>query len=553
MCAGSVWHGREKNISADAIMLTAAQGGERGTTMKPSRHTSSVWMKWSDLPVRTPLDEDIKTDVCVVGAGIAGLSAAYMLAQAGKSVVVLDDGPIGGGETNRTTAHLASAIDDRYFNIERWHGQRGAQLAAESHARAISVIEHIITREGIDCDFSRLDGYLFAPPGVEMKDLEKEYDAARRAGLGGLELTHHSPLAQVSTGPALRFPMQGQLHPLKYLFALAELVERDGGQIFTDTRVIDVDGVDSPTVLTSTGPVVRAEAVIVAANVPFINRYAMHTKQAAYRTYVIAATIPARTVPLALFWDILDPYHYVRLGVNGGGGGKDLLIVGGEDHKTGQANDGNARWEQLEIWACDLFPMIDEICDRWSGQIIEPIDGLAYIGLNPTDRGPVYIATGDSGMGMTHGTIAGMILSDLILGRSNPWHDLYRPSRRTLHAAGEFIRENLNVANRYADWLRKPSGSPEHIRRSCGGVSGRGRDKTAVYVDSEGNCHKLSATCPHLGCVLSWNPSESSWDCPCHGSRFDTDGEILNGPANRAMSKARGRKEPPSGKDKEAA
>ncbi|NLW87422.1 MAG: FAD-dependent oxidoreductase [Planctomycetes bacterium] len=522
--------------------------------MKPSRHTSSVWMKWADLPTRPKLEKDLKTDVCIVGAGIAGLSAAYTLGKLGRSVVVLDDGPIGGGETNRTTAHLSNAIDDRYYSIERIHGRRGAQMAADSHTQAINRIEEIVRKEGIDCDFSRLDGYLFVPPGWDEEDLEKEHEAAKRAGLADLKLTHHSPLAQVSTGASLKFPNQGQLHPLKYLFALAELVERNKGVIFTDTHVKDVEAGDSPAVLTTRGPIVRAEAVIVAANTPFIDRYAIHTKQAAYRTYVIAASVPAGSVPRALFWDMMDPYHYVRLQPDGGGNGADLLIIGGEDHKTGQANDGQERWNQLEIWGCDLFPMIDEVVDRWSGQVMEPIDGLAFIGKNPTDKGEVYIATGDSGMGMTHGTIAGMLLGDLIVRRASEWEDLYRPNRHPMHAAAEFVKENLNVANRYADWLRKSEKRSEiSIKPGEGGIVGPGRDKVAVYRDKEEQLHKFSASCPHLGCVVSWNSTESSWDCPCHGSRFDSDGNLLNGPANHPMGKAVPEEERKPQKGKEAA
>jgi Rieske Fe-S protein len=218
-----------------------------------------------------------------------------------------------------------------------------------------------------------------------------------------------------------------------------------------------------------------------------------------------------------------------------------VLIVGGEDHKTGQAGDHEERYARLEAWARERFPMIQGVEFRWSGQVLETIDGLAFLGRNPLDEPNVFIATGDSGMGMTHGTIAGMLLTDLILGRENPWATLYDPARKTLRAIGEFARENLNVLAQYADWLTPGDvSSPEEVRPGTGAVVRRGLAKVAVYRDEQGVLHERSAACPHLGCVVGWSDAEKTWDCPCHGSRFDRYGRVLNGPANRDLTPAGG-------------
>ena len=249
----------------------------------------------------------------MIGAGIAGLTTAYLLAREGKEVVVLDDGPIGGGETGRTTAHLSNAIDDRYYEIQRLHGADGARLAAESHTSAISRIEAIVGEEKIECDFERLDGYLFAAPGDSLDVLERELAAAHNAGLLDVTLVERAPLASFNSGPCLRFPRQGQFHPLKYLKALAGAIERDGGRIFTFTHADKVEGGSPAQIGTKQGAVVTAEAVVVATNTPVNNVVAIHTKQAAYRTYAIAAQVPRGSITRALYWDTGDPYHYMRL------------------------------------------------------------------------------------------------------------------------------------------------------------------------------------------------------------------------------------------------
>lgn len=488
----------------------------------------SPWMSFP-MPSFPPLEADAHVDVCVVGAGIAGMTAAYLLGKKGKRVMVIDDGAVGGGMTSRTTAHLTNAIDDRYYDLERLHGEDGARLAAQSHFAAIEAIEAIVENEGIDCDFARVDGYLFLPPDGESDELVREYDAAVRVGVEGLAWVDAAPIDGFDTGRCLRFPRQGQFHPMKYLAGLARAIQRDGGIIHCGVHANEIE--DGQCVRTSSGLRISCDDIVVATNVPINDRLAIHTKQAPYMTYVVAARVPRGTVTPALFWDTLDPYHFVRLDKLDG----EILIVGGEDHKTGQADDPERRFANLELWMRERFPMAREVLCRWSGQIMETQDFLAFAGRNPGDR-RTYVATGDSGMGMTHGTIAAILITDLIHGATVPWAHLYDPSRITVKAAGTFARENANVAWQYTGHVRAGElESVEDIRAGSGAVVRHGLRKLAAYRDPKGELHLMSATCTHLGCPVSWNHAENTWDCKCHGSRFDAMGAVVSGPANRAL------------------
>jgi glycine/D-amino acid oxidase-like deaminating enzyme/nitrite reductase/ring-hydroxylating ferredoxin subunit len=501
-----------------------------------SGSTRSIWMATAETPDLPRVTQDMRANVCIIGAGIAGMTTAYLLARAGRGVIVIDDGPVGGGETGRTTAHLTAALDDRYYKIEKLHGQGGAKLAAESHSAAISRIEFIASQEDIDCDFERVDGYLFLGGTSTRDELERELDAARRAGLHDVEIVERAPFESWHTGPALRFPRQAQFHPLKYLNGITRAVIRDGGQVFSSTHAEKIQDGEPCRVTTSDGHVITADHIVVATNSPVNDWVILHTKQAAYRTYVIGASVPHGSIPRGLYWDTPDPYHYIRLqevdSRVDSAGLEDILIVGGEDHKTGQEDDAEARFRCLEEWTRERFPMVRSIDFRWSGQVMEPVDYLAFIGKNPGTDEHTYVATGDSGNGMTHGTIAGILITDLILGRKNTWSTLYDPSRKTLRAAGEFLRENLNVAAQYADWATAGDvDSFDEIPPDTGAVIRQGARKIAVYKDSEGNIHQRSAVCTHLYCIVDWNSAEKTWDCPCHGSRFDPYGQVVNGPA----------------------
>jgi glycine/D-amino acid oxidase-like deaminating enzyme/nitrite reductase/ring-hydroxylating ferredoxin subunit len=501
----------------------------------------SFWEATADEPALHSLRENSEADVCIVGAGIAGLSIGYELSRTGQKVIVLDDGAIGRGMTGRTTAHLVNALDDRYYDIEKYHGEDGARMAAQSHSAAVDRIETIAAQERIDCDFERLDGYLFEPPNESLENLEKEFEACRRAGLD-VDWVKNAPIDAFDTHRAIRFPRQGQIHPLKYIQGLADAIVRNGGRIFGGTKVEEAIGGANARVITANKMTVTAKAIVVASNTPINDRYVIHTKQAPYTTYVIGLEVRRGDVTPALFWDTAEragmetglgpvPYHYVRLG-KGDEAGNEILIVGGEDHKTGQAEDFEQRFQRLEDWARVRWPKAGAVTFQWSGQVMEPVDSMGYIGRNPADEDNVYIVTGDSGNGMTHGAIAGMLIPELIRRGDHAWRKLYDPSRITLRTTPDFAKENINVAAQYTDYFTTGDvASADDLSPGEGAVIRRGLKKIAVYRDEAGALHEMTAICPHLKCIVHWNRTETTWDCPCHGSRFDALGKVLNGPS----------------------
>jgi glycine/D-amino acid oxidase-like deaminating enzyme/nitrite reductase/ring-hydroxylating ferredoxin subunit len=496
----------------------------------------SFWTDSTSSPEYPSIGADMNTEVVVIGAGIAGLSIAYNLVKAGRKVIVLEDGLVGSGETGRTTAHLVNALDDRYFEIEKTFGENVARLAASSHTAAINFIESTSKTEKIECDFRRLDGFLFLHPSDKTKSLQDEFEATRRAGIA-TELLATLPNMVNHEGPCLRFPFQAQFHPMKYVLGLSKAITEAGGQIFCKSHVSDVtkEGV------TVNDFRVTAQDIVVATNSPINDRVTMHTKQHAYRTYVIAAEIPKDSLTPSLWWDTGDqnsrwvakPSHYVR--TQPFNDVSDLLIIGGEDHKTGQAEAENVREElryvALEDWARKRFPQITNIAYTWSGQVLEPVDMLGFIGRNPGDEN-IFIVTGDSGNGMTHGTIAGMLICDLIMGKANPWEKIYDPKRITFSTATDFLREAGNMAAQYGDYFTAGDiDSISKLDNDSGAIMRVGAQKVAVYKDASSQLHVFSAVCPHLGCYVRWNGDERSFDCPCHGSRFSCEGKVLNGPA----------------------
>ena len=503
----------------------------------------SFWIDTTSILAFEKPHQDIAVEVLIIGGGIAGLTTAYKLLEAGKKIVLVEDGFLGSGETGRTTAHLTCALDDRYYYLENTFGKENAHLAAESHSAAIDEIEKIVNNLKIDCSFKRVSGYLFLHPSDKEKNLEEEFNAVQKAGLNTTMLNNTPYLAGAENQKSIEFKNQGQFHILHYLKGLAQAVIDLGGTIFTEAHAKNI---------TKNGAVVngfnfQAKQIVVATNTPINDVLTMHTKQHAYRTYVIGGKIPKGSLPYALWWDTGDtkskwvsqPYHYVRL--ESFDDEYDLLISGGEDHKTGQADEEGIseaeRYERLETWTRQYFPMLDEISYKWSGQVMEPYDSLGFMGRNPGDKN-IYIITGDSGNGMTHATIGAMIIKDQILGIKNKWEDLYSPSRITFKAFGDFIKEAGNMASQYLDWITASDlNNTADLKAGDGGILTIGLKKVAVYRDYNNTLQAFSAVCPHLGCIVKWNSDEKTFDCPCHGSRFAADGTVTNGPATSDLHK----------------
>ena len=491
--------------------------------------TTSIWLATADSATFPRLDGDRTVDVAIVGAGITGLTAALLLAQAGKNVLVLDSGQIGQGVSAYTTAHLTTMYDVGYAQIEKDFDETSARLVAESSRVAIERIAQWVQDEQIDCDFERVDGYLYSEDAADEQTLHDEIDAASRAGIEA-EWVAETPLP-FAVHRALRLPNQAQFNPLPYLHALARAVERHGGSVCELTRVDSVDGGDACTVTTERGTV-TANAVIIATHMP-INDLYLFTKAEPYRSYVLGVRLNG-AVPVGLYWDSEDPYHYTRNYRDEQG---EVLIVGGEDHKTGHESDTEQPFRNLEAYVRERYD-VSEIAYRWSAQWYDPIDGLPFIGEYPL-RPHVYAATGYSGNGMTMGTLAGMMLADEILDVDNPYHDLYSINRfKPLVGGPSMIKAGIDEAIRFvADRFKTDADDTSEVPLGEGRVLKVDGEQTAVYRDERGVLHNLSPICTHLGCIVNWNTAEKSWDCPCHGGRFTATGEVLEGPPSKDLAR----------------
>ena len=498
-------------------------------------HTRSIWMEQA-VPKARSLDHPERCDVAVVGSGIAGLSCAYELALRGRSVVVVDRSDIGSGMTARTTAHLASALDDDYAKLIQLRGAECAHQLYQSLVAAIDRVEEIQKSESIDCDFARVDGYWVLAAGTPSSRLDEELKACKEIGVDVVDCRDQTALHTERLVRSLRFPRQARLHPTKYLAGLVRAVKRKNGRIFANSCVNSIEEKQGEMLLTTAqGHKIRAADVVVATNSPVNVQVPIHAKQAPYRTYAIAAKIQRNALEDALYWDTHDPYHYVR--IQPLSERTNAVIVGGEDHKSGQADDGGRRFAALEAWARDRLPQLGEITHRWSGQCLEPSDHVGFIGPSP-DNEHVMIVSGDSGQGITNGVVAGIMVADLLTVGSSPWSELYDPSRKVGSSVSEFISENITPLMNFAEYLNADDMSVvETLKAGEGRVIRNGLEKFAACRDQDGKLHLHSASCTHLGCVVHWNTLEQCWDCPCHGSQFGPDGTALNGPAVSPLAK----------------
>jgi glycine/D-amino acid oxidase-like deaminating enzyme/nitrite reductase/ring-hydroxylating ferredoxin subunit len=519
-------------LSHDGVRFHDLAGLLLGTPIALLSAMSSTGALWQDFPVTRNFpqlaDDDLHVDVAIVGGGITGLTSAYLLKRRGLTVAVLEARHLLDGVTGGTTAHLTQVVDGRYYKIEQKFGAAAARLVADSTRDAIAQVETIVNAENLSCSFERLPGFLFAEKSDEVEELGLEHEAALRAGLPTEQAAPPLPFA---VKDATRFLNQAQLHPRAYLLPLAQGIPGGGSHVFEGTRVSTVDEGDPCRLHTSHGATITAGKVILATHAP-LNRVLLQTKLAHYRSYVVAG--PIQHSPYGLFWDLANPYHYIR---SQRMGDEYHLVVGGEDHKTGQEPDPNAKFDKLAEYATRFG--VSDITHRWSAQVIEPVDGLPFIGLNANSE-RVFVATGFSGDGMTFGTLSAMILTDACLELPNRYANLYQATRiKPLASLGSYLGENIDFPmHLLSDSLRPPDAlSVEEIERGEGKIVRVRGERLAVYRDDDGALHAVSPVCTHLGCHVVFNASEKSWDCPCHGSRFDVDGTVLNAPATRGLQR----------------
>lgn len=501
--------------------------------MEAAENHTPVW----DIGIRKPefpsLEEDITVDVAIVGGGITGITAAHLLKEAGKKVAVLEMSRIGSGVTGGTTAHITEVLDGSYRKLLKNYGEEKGHLIADAAHSAIELIARLVHQQKINCDFRPVNGYLYTEFEDKVADIEAEIEAARTMGLK-CELTGDVPLP-FPVKAALKVNYQAEFHPLKYLYALAKSIPGDGSYIFENTHVEKFIEGTTGCRITCNGGAVKASKLILATHTPIGTNLPLQTRLSPYRSYVIGVHLMDMEIPVGLFWDTEDPYNYIR---NHG----DLLIIGGRDHKTGQEDDADGRYMELEGYTYKHFP-VEDVAYRWSSQVYEPVDLIPYIGLNPGSK-HIYVATGYAGNGITYGTLAARILSDIVLKESNPYIELYNPSRlKPFAAASEFLMENLNVAKHFiADRLESPEvESLKDIPAGQGKLIEINDEKVAAYRSPEGEVKLLSPECTHMGCIVQWNNAEKTWDCPCHGGRYKPTGEVIEGPPvdNLAAKKIR--------------
>lgn len=468
----------------------------------------------------------LHVDVAVVGGGITGVTSALLLAQAGQSVALFEAREVGSGVTSGSTGHLTQVLDTRYEALERQVGVEGARLVAASGAEVIDLIAQLVERLQLDCQFSRVPGYLFTEREEHVDNLERELDAARRAGISVEPCAAPLPFA---TRLALRFPGQAQLDPLAYLYGLVGELARSGCHVFEHSRVVAIDEGEPCRLHLERGGEVTAGRVVLATHVP-LNRLLLTPRLAQYRSYVLSG--PAPTSVPGLFWDTEDPYHYIRRHPVGD---SFHWLLGGADHKTGQEPASSDPFLELRAYGAKLG--LTALSGYWSAQVVEPADGLPLIGKNALSQ-RVYVATGFSGNGLTLGTLAALILRDACLGQPSRYSRLYAATRiESVAALRTFIGENVDFPlHLLSDALQPPEARAlDEIDRGEGKTIRVGGERLAVYRDWHGTLHAVSPVCTHLGCHVKFNSAEATWDCPCHGSRFDVQGRVLDGPAVRPL------------------
>ncbi len=538
----------------DPAASYATAGHRRGNIRASVAHAGTMATQARHLPVEQPamdspwlqepmprfaaLDRNLSVDVVVIGGGITGATAAWLLREAGCSVALIDRDLAGQADTGHTTAHLTCVTDARLHELVRDFGEDGARAIWEGGAAAIARIGSIGARVGADCNFRQVEGYLHAPLGDarhaqrrdEIGRLQQDATLATRFGFDA----QFVPAIPGHDVPGVRFGAQATFNPGRYLAALLRAIPGPRSHVFEQTAMVEI-AQEPRRVLTSTGHAIRCEFVVVATHNPqdgslgALRASLFQTKLSLYTTYVLGAHLPAGTLPDALFWDTSDPYEYLRVEPRDG---HQLVIFGGADTKTGQQSDEHA-FEMLEKRLAARLPAA-RVTRRWLGQVIETDDGLPFVGEHAPGE---FIATGFAGNGFTFGTLAAMMACETFLGRSTPWDELLRVDRKPFHGGlWRYVRENLDYP-RYLLGDRLTS----HVHDLAAVPIGEGRivslpqGKCAVYRGEDGHLSVHSAVCTHMKCLVHWNAAATTWDCPCHGSRFSTQGQVLSGPAQQPL------------------
>jgi glycine/D-amino acid oxidase-like deaminating enzyme/nitrite reductase/ring-hydroxylating ferredoxin subunit len=497
--------------------------------------TTPLWLRTATLPRFPALDRDLTVDVAVVGAGITGITTAYLLKCAGVSVALVEREECASIDTGHTSAHLTMVTDTPLTRLVEQHGRDTAMAIWDAGRLAIDRIEAHIEAERIACDFRRVPGFLHAALAGTGMSQDALRDQARLSAELGFAASFVADIRPFGL-PGVRFADQALFHPRKYLAGLLRTIPGDGGHVFEHSAVDEVT--DNPLSVKANGHTVSCAYVILATQTPLIGKSSLvsatvlQSKLALYTSYVLAGRLPADQIPHGLYWDTMEPYHFLRTEPSQG---TDLVVFGGADHKTGQVTNTQNCYQALEKTLRRIAPNV-ELTDRWSGQVLETIDGLPFVG-ETADR--QFTVTGCAGNGMTFGTLGAMMARDAVLGRPNPWRKLLDPHRNNIRSgAWNYVRENKDyLYYMLRDHLaRRHSTSIGHLRPGQGKVVSLNGQRVAAYRDEQGVLALRSAICTHMACEVHWNQAETTWDCPCHGSRFKTDGSVISGPAESPLT-----------------
>jgi glycine/D-amino acid oxidase-like deaminating enzyme/nitrite reductase/ring-hydroxylating ferredoxin subunit len=523
----------ERHTSSDCIR------GENGMSTSTYNDANPVWLE-VPLPEFPALNSDIKVDVAIVGGGLTGLTAGYMLANEGVRVAIIERGRLASADTGHTTAHLTYVTDYRLHQLVSHFGKEGATAFWRAGAKAIDTIESIAARNKkankTDCEFRRVPGYLHnslrANAKGELERLHQDCDLANELGFAA---TWIDDVPRINTF-GIQFHNQAKFHPRKYLKGLVDAICARGGQIFENTNYEETE--QSPLALRANGKRIKCDYVMIATHNPLmgakgvIGASLLQTKLALYSSYVLGARLPINTLPEALFWDTGDPYDYLRVDNHAD---HQYAIFGGDDVKTGQETDTAQVFEKLRARFMAMFPQA-QITHRWMGQVVETDDGLPFIGENAPRQ---FVATGFCGNGFTLGTLAAEMARDSFLQRDHEYADLLRTDRKPFHGGiWRYITENVDFPTHLVgDRMKKTELHLEDLKNGEGGIVELQGKKVAAYRSADGELQLCSATCTHLGCLVKWNNVDNTWDCPCHGSRFKPDGTVFSGPAEKPLER----------------
>lgn len=500
----------------------------------------SFWIDSTGDTNYPKVEEDLDVDVAIIGGGITGLTTAYLLRRQGLKIAVIDANRIAKGVSGHTTAKITSQHTLKYYKMINAVGEERAKQYADANQAAIELVEKIVRENNIDCDFRRVPAFVFTQDENYVQKIEDEADAASSLGLPA-EFSDRLELPFNIKG-AMKFSNQAQFHPRKYLLALASVIEGEDCRIYENTRIVGIEEGDPDEAVTDSGRRIRAKNIVQATRYPFYDKPGLYfTRFYPERTYLMGMNIGG-SFPEGMYINAENPSRTMR---THSGNGKNILLIGGETHKTGHGADLHKHYEIIRDFAQSNFDVVD-IPYRWSAQDYTAMDEIPAAGRLTSGKNSIFVATGFQKWGMTNGTASAMIISDMILTTDNPWEPVYSPSRLTPAASAKnFIVENADVAKNYISGkLNIPEGTAEVVKGEAV-ITEVGGNKVGMYRDMDGELHFVSTTCTHIGCELKWNSAELSWDCPCHGSRFNYTGDIIEGPALECIKPMEA--DPPSG------